>query len=187
MPASWAFVMERFCGFLLPAILNRVQPYEHLDNYVQRRAQMQIVSKVYNLPSLAKPYLSYQPVPDIVLGAPVNKRIPLDTQLLNQLTRYFGVVYHGLRAGELRERINYDSVDCYGRFRITGDGDRIRTANLIDNDPIARDNSYIKYDLLPDGNAAYRNRQDVPFRKPNTAESWTCTTLFSRNRNVEFE
>ncbi|KAG8730383.1 hypothetical protein FRC10_002754 [Ceratobasidium sp. 414] len=174
--ASWVFVMERFCGSLLPAVLNRVRPYEHLDNYVQRRAQMQIVSKVYNLPSLAKPYVhlryengvemssrktGYPEFPDIVLGAPVNKRIPLDTQLLNQLTWYFGIVYHG----ELRERINRDSVDRYGRFHITGDGDRICTANLIDNDPIAQDNSYIKYDLLPDGNAAYRNREDIPFHE----------------------
>ncbi|KAG8743020.1 hypothetical protein FRC10_000530 [Ceratobasidium sp. 414] len=42
--ASWAFVMERFCGHLLPAVKNCVQPYEMLNNYVQRRAQMQVVS-----------------------------------------------------------------------------------------------------------------------------------------------
>jgi hypothetical protein len=58
--ASWAFVMERFCGHLLPAVKNRIRPYEHLDNYVQRRAQMQIVSKIYDLPSLAKPFINYE-------------------------------------------------------------------------------------------------------------------------------
>jgi hypothetical protein len=57
--ASWAFVMERFCGHLLPAVKNRTRPYEHLDNYVQRRAQMQIVSRVYHFPSLAKPTINY--------------------------------------------------------------------------------------------------------------------------------
>lgn len=52
--ASWAFVMERFCGHLLaPAVKNRVRPYENLDNYVQRRAQMQIVARVFDMPSLA--------------------------------------------------------------------------------------------------------------------------------------
>jgi hypothetical protein len=56
---SWAFVMERFCGHLLPAVKNRVRPYEHLNNYVQRRAQMQIVSQVYDLPSLARPRVNY--------------------------------------------------------------------------------------------------------------------------------
>jgi hypothetical protein len=57
---SWAFVMERFCGHLLPAVKNRTRPYEHLDNYVLRRAQMQVVSKVYRLPSLAKPVINYR-------------------------------------------------------------------------------------------------------------------------------
>jgi hypothetical protein len=52
--------MERFCGHLLPAVKNRIRPYEHLDNYVQHRAQMQIVSQVYNLPSLAKPFVNYE-------------------------------------------------------------------------------------------------------------------------------
>lgn len=57
--ASWAFVMERFCGHLLPAVKNPVRPYEHLDNYVQSRAQMQVVSCVYSLPSLARPKVNY--------------------------------------------------------------------------------------------------------------------------------
>lgn len=57
--ASWAFVMERFCGHILPAVKNRVRPYDHLDNYIQRRAQMQAVSLKYNLPSLAKPRIHY--------------------------------------------------------------------------------------------------------------------------------
>lgn len=52
--------MERFCGYLLPAVKNRIRPYEHLDNYVQRRAQMQIVSKINQLPSLAKPFVNYR-------------------------------------------------------------------------------------------------------------------------------
>ncbi|KAG8730992.1 hypothetical protein FRC10_002129, partial [Ceratobasidium sp. 414] len=43
--ASWAFIMERFCSYLLPAIKNCVRPYEHLDNFVQRSAQMHIVSQ----------------------------------------------------------------------------------------------------------------------------------------------
>ncbi|KAG9091074.1 hypothetical protein FS749_000100 [Ceratobasidium sp. UAMH 11750] len=32
-------------------------------------------------------------------------------------------------------------------------GDRVRVADLIEGDPIARDNSYIRYELLPDRNA----------------------------------
>jgi hypothetical protein len=177
--------MERFCGHLLPAVKNRVRPYEHLDNYVQRRAQMQIVSKVHDLPSLARPFVNYRyengtdissrettypeckfffalfrefvymninnwflTVTNIVLGTPVNRTVPLTTQLLNQLTRFFGAFHQGVRVSELQKRIEPHSIIRYGRFRMTGDGDRIRTAALIDNDPIARDNSYVKVHIL---------------------------------------
>jgi hypothetical protein len=67
--ASWAFVMERFCGHILPAVKNRTRPYEHLDNYVQRRAQMQIVSKVYNLSSLVRPLVQYRSVEGVEISS----------------------------------------------------------------------------------------------------------------------
>jgi hypothetical protein len=46
---SWAFVMERFCGSLLPSIKNRLNPYPCIDNYIQRRAQLQSISAIYNI------------------------------------------------------------------------------------------------------------------------------------------
>jgi len=58
---SWAFVMERFCGHLLvPAVKNRTRPYENLDNYIQRRAQMQIAACIFSMPSLAHPRVNYK-------------------------------------------------------------------------------------------------------------------------------
>lgn len=61
--------MERFCGHILPAVKNRTQPYQHLDNYVQRRAQMQVVSKVQNLPSLVKPRINYKYVAGVEMSS----------------------------------------------------------------------------------------------------------------------
>ncbi|KAL5639602.1 hypothetical protein ACGC1H_006272 [Rhizoctonia solani] len=179
--ASWSFVMERFCGHLLPAVKNRTQPYQHLDNYIQRRAQMQIVSCLYGFPSLRQPTINYSygnderissreklyPTFDtVVLGTPVTK-VQLEDRLRNQMTKYFGVVYSNNAYGiaDLRSRIDTNTLTRYGRFRLTGDGDRIRTASLIDNNPVARDNSFVRYDLLPDRNTAFRNRRDVPFRQ----------------------
>ncbi|CEL55918.1 hypothetical protein RSOLAG1IB_01930 [Rhizoctonia solani AG-1 IB] len=182
--ASWAFVMERFCGHLLPAVKNRTLPYQHLDNYVQRRAQMQIVSRLYGLPSLAKPKVNYSNIqnenisshetiypqfPAIVLGRPVNKDVNFarDPQLLNQMTKYFGTIYGRRFRGGIGERIDSKSVVRYGRMRLAGDGDKIRTARLIDNERTGtvRDNSYVKYDLLPDRNARFRYRPDEPIRR----------------------
>ncbi|CUA77659.1 hypothetical protein RSOLAG22IIIB_12749 [Rhizoctonia solani] len=180
--ASWAFVMERFCGHLLPAVKNRTLPYQHLDNYVQRRAQMQIVSHIYDLPSLAKPRVNYTyagdekissheivypKFPELVLGRPVNKNVQLNQQDWNQMVKYFATVYGQRFPGDIEGRIVTNSIVRYGRLRLAGDGDRIRTAPLVDNDRtgVARDNSYIKYDLLPDQNARFRYRQDQPVRQ----------------------
>ncbi|KEP46533.1 transposase family Tnp2 protein, partial [Rhizoctonia solani 123E] len=157
--ASWAFVMERFCGHLLPAVKNRIRPYEHLDNYVQRRAQMQAVSKIYDFPSLARPFVHYTYVngerissheviypafPDFVLGTPINRHPILDTPLLNKLAKYFTLFRPGLRGNHLLDRITRGKLISHGRIRLVGGGDNIRIADLIIRDPAARDNSFIK-------------------------------------------
>jgi hypothetical protein len=88
------------------------------------------------------------PVPNIVLGRPVNKAVDLDRdpQLANQMTKYFSTAYNRRFSRHVRELIVPDSLVRYGRLRLAGDGDRIRTAGLIDNDRTgtARDNSYVK-------------------------------------------
>jgi hypothetical protein len=88
------------------------------------------------------------PVPIIILGQPVNKvvNIDRDPQLANQMTKYFSTTYNQRFSGQVRERIDRDSLVRYGQLRLAGDGDRIQTASLIDNDRTgtARDNSYVK-------------------------------------------
>ncbi|CAE6475319.1 unnamed protein product [Rhizoctonia solani] len=179
--ASWAFVMERFCGHLLPAVKNRVRPYENLDNYVQRRAQMRIVSMIHNLPALthisipkrraddgteiSSKEIIYPEFPSLILGTPTIKNVVMTKALFNQFTKYFGVVYGSNNSRYLRSRIDRKSVVRYGRFRMSGDGDRIRTGKLIDGESGARDNSFVRYALLPDANAAFRNRRDRPVRE----------------------
>jgi hypothetical protein len=50
----------------------------------------------------------------------------------------------GLRVQEIQARIIPESIIRYGRFHMTGDRDNLRTTALIDSDPIARNNSYVK-------------------------------------------
>ncbi|KAG8749984.1 hypothetical protein FRC11_010871, partial [Ceratobasidium sp. 423] len=155
--ASWAFVMERFCGHIIPAVKNRTRPYEHLNAYVQRRAQMQAVSLKYNLPSLAKPRINYtyaygerfssheRMYPEctpIRYDVDVNAETEDHGNLMNQLAIYFGTVY--------------------GRFRLTGNGDRFHTAGLITRNQEARDNLFVRYEILPDTNASLPDAPDVP-------------------------
>ncbi|QRW12243.1 Transposase family Tnp2 protein [Ceratobasidium sp. AG-Ba] len=186
--ASWAFVMERFCGYLLPAVKNRFQPYRHLDNAVLRRAQMQVVAHTYRLPTLPRSTVKwrneggeqissrefrYQDFPKIILGIPVKKAPPVDIQLTNQLTKFLGPIYRdrGITTGAaLQARIDWQSMVSYGRFRMADDGYRIRTAGAVqrthDSTGSARDNSFVRFTVLPDENAS-NDGSDIPYEEVN--------------------
>ncbi|QRW01118.1 Transposase family Tnp2 protein [Ceratobasidium sp. AG-Ba] len=184
--ASWAFVMERFCGHLLPAVKNRYQPYRHLDNYIIRSAQMKVVCHTYGLPTLARSTVKwtfegrermstrevmYPMFPDIILGIPIKRNAQLDTQLTNQLTKFLGVIYQQYgTAAELRKRIDPQSVVSYGRFRMADDGDRIRTESAVETTKKStgnvRDNSFVRFTVLPDLNAD-NDGDDIPYEQVN--------------------
>jgi hypothetical protein len=60
------------------------------------------------------------------------------------MTKYFRIFRPGLHRAQLRDKIGRGTLIRHGRLRLAGDGDSIRTAALIDRDPAARDNSYVK-------------------------------------------
>jgi hypothetical protein len=62
--------------------------------------------------------------------------------------KYFGPFHDRLRGAELQAQINPKSIVRYGQFRMARDGDKMCTANLIDKDPIAHDNSFVKVHAL---------------------------------------
>jgi hypothetical protein len=89
-------------------------------------------------------------VPNIILGRPVIRNPPVDRQLTNQFTKYFGTVYteREYTGAELRARVDFHTLVSYGRFRLADDGDRIRTAGVIERALLtevgARDNLFVK-------------------------------------------
>ncbi|QRV80568.1 Transposase family tnp2 [Ceratobasidium sp. AG-Ba] len=152
LSTTWSFVVERFCGYLLrPALANRVRVYEYLDNFIRRRAQMQIVSRSLNMPELIT-----RPSPltvehgelistkeeiyefHYVLGLPVKKPYRPTMQTRRQITRYFGPVegWPGVTFRELHGRLAWDTMIRYGRFRMASGGDRVRVAALIKEDSV---------------------------------------------------
>ncbi|KAG9073965.1 hypothetical protein FRC06_011022, partial [Ceratobasidium sp. 370] len=176
---EWITDYERV--LLALGLKNRVRPYEHLDNYVQRRVPMQIVSRIYNLPLLTKPKINYRyqagekltsrktmypRFDSIVLSAPVHKNIRLTTQIENQLVKYFATANLALRL-QTRQAI-LDQIDTgtlvrYGRFHLAGDGDKVRVTDLIQRNPsIAQDNLFIWYTLVGDANASFEDLPDDP-------------------------
>ncbi|KAG8712385.1 hypothetical protein FRC09_019938 [Ceratobasidium sp. 395] len=176
LTGTWSFVMERFCGYLLrPALLNRVQPYNALDNFIRRRAQMQIVAIVHSKPELVRPVTNlmlqhgelistketvYEFLPAYILGQPVKRALRPNDELKRRFTRYFGVAEGPLPEegppltyDELVANIDWKTLVRYGKFRIASMGDRIRTAGLVRAGGGSRDNSFIRYEALPDRNA----------------------------------
>jgi hypothetical protein len=45
----WAYVMERFCGSLLPAINSRKYPYRCIDRRMLELSQLRQLKYIYNL------------------------------------------------------------------------------------------------------------------------------------------
>lgn len=83
-----------------------------------------------------------------VFGQPVNRGYQADNELKRRFTRYFGLAEEGGRRGityqQIHDKIDWTTLVRYGRVRITGMGDRIRAARLIEKTPIARDNSFVR-------------------------------------------
>ena len=90
-----------------------------------------------------------------MLGQPVKAvpRPPIELQ--RQMTRYFGVAEgpahgEGLRPtfADLINKLDFNTLVRYGRFRMASMGDRIRTAEIIRRSAVARDNSFIRVCFL---------------------------------------
>ncbi|KAG9126908.1 hypothetical protein FRC07_001453 [Ceratobasidium sp. 392] len=170
---KWVQDYESTIGF--PSLLNRIRPYDCMDNFIRRRAQMQIVAIVHNMPELVRPVTNltlqhgelistketiYEDYKDYILGQPVKRILRVADDLKRRFTRYFGVAEGPLPGEgppltyeELVENIDWNTLVRYGKFRIASMGDRIRTAGLIRANNTARDNSFIRYEALPDRNA----------------------------------
>ncbi|KAG9088790.1 hypothetical protein FRC06_001851 [Ceratobasidium sp. 370] len=101
-----------------------------------------------------------------VLGHPVRCRYQATTQIERQICRYFRLAEGrpGITSWELHKRVNWDTLVRYGHFRLASIGDRVRVADLPEQDPIAHDNLYIQYELLPDRNADDDAASDVAMR-----------------------
>ncbi|KAG9104775.1 hypothetical protein FRC06_010282 [Ceratobasidium sp. 370] len=70
-------------NYLLPAIKNCVQPYEHLDTFVQRSAQMHIMSQVYDLPTSTRLHIKYKWMHGMQMLSCETVHLPFDSVFLS--------------------------------------------------------------------------------------------------------
>ncbi|KAG8729871.1 hypothetical protein FRC12_020657 [Ceratobasidium sp. 428] len=118
----------------------------------------------------------YEDFPEVILGTPVVRNVQVDVQLMNQFTKFFGPIYrrrpYRLTTGaQLRERIDTQSIISYGRVRLVDDGDRIRIASVVERTKTStgyvRDNSFVRFTVLPDANASDSEDDDMPYEEVN--------------------
>ncbi|KAI8998957.1 hypothetical protein BD414DRAFT_407127 [Trametes punicea] len=162
---SWAFPMERYCGSLQPAIRNRRFPYSSINRYVLDRARLTHIKLIYQLDN----HLWLRPPPsesgtsiagyDTCVLLPPRRTRTLDKGLADKIlaclcTRFNTPPPH------LRHCIPM-TVEEWGKLRILNAGDTIRTSSMNVRGEDSRDMTFVRYELLVDKNARFRNRPVV--------------------------
>ncbi|KAJ7571926.1 hypothetical protein C8J56DRAFT_810291 [Mycena floridula] len=171
----WAFPMERYCGFLGPAIKSRRHPFASLDRFILEGSQLTQIKTVYNKAeelSLRPPanpsglqfvdpaYPSCRLLPPRVGERPTNTVLkPLFGALATRFSVRLGVIQHCIK---------YADIEEWGRVqRIDSDaGDTIRSAGLGTIREDSRDATYVRYEMLVDLNARHKHRR--PDFQPET-------------------
>ncbi|OJT08402.1 hypothetical protein TRAPUB_690 [Trametes pubescens] len=184
--ASWAYPMERYCGLLGPSIRSRRHPYASLNRYVLDSARLDHIKLLYQaheVLSLRKPpvkeAVSIPGYPTCVV-LPACKVLVPDRGLIDKIVSALCTRYAATPAA-IRTALPLE-VQQWGKLRILNDGDTIRAAELVAEAEDGRDASFIrvriqscsslsrpvtihpltyhviKYELLVDKNARYRQR-----------------------------
>ncbi|KAI0819220.1 hypothetical protein BC628DRAFT_1333506 [Trametes gibbosa] len=176
--ASWAYPMERYCGLLGPSIRSRRHPYASLNRYVLNSARLNHIKLIYQaheVLSLRKPSVPKGvSIPNyttcVVLPA-CKALIPdrgLTDKIVSALCTRYTATPAAIRAALPRE------VQQWGKLRILNDGDTIRAAELLAEAEDGRDASFVRYELLVDKNARYRQRPVILEQK----------TFYGQLRNI---
>lgn len=153
--ALWAFIMERYCGALQPAIRSRRFPYASLNRYVLNHARLTQIKLIYG--SRARSHLALRAdvpqkgrrVPgceyvgwhgvkhlptkcysdDTCVLLPAHHRVILERGLKDKVVAASCTRFNTVTPSVLR-RAMPGKVDGWGKVRILNDGDTIRAAAL---------------------------------------------------------
>ncbi|KDQ53412.1 hypothetical protein JAAARDRAFT_137326 [Jaapia argillacea MUCL 33604] len=178
---SWAFPMERYCGYLQPAIKSRCFPYACIDQHVLNLARLAHIKLVYNL----KQELSLKPpctadlrrgefsnplYPSSVLMPP-RRVMPIESGLFSMIVRALVTVYN-TTPSKIRPHLDTTKVEQWGKVRRLFGGDVMNASSLVAIGGDRRDVSY--YEAAIDTNAAKRN----------VAPRFVLKTFFGQPQNI---
>ncbi|PIL32951.1 hypothetical protein GSI_05069 [Ganoderma sinense ZZ0214-1] len=160
--ASWAFAMERYCGALGPAIRSRRFPYTSLNCFVLDHARLSQIRLLYGLQDTLPIRLTPKEQGEIYEKYDTRRLLPShtiftpDRSLTDKVIACLSTRFTALPAA-VREALP-TTFGQWARFRILPAGDTIRAADMVAPAEDGRDASFVRYELLVDRNARYRNR-----------------------------
>ncbi|KAJ6459013.1 hypothetical protein C8R45DRAFT_913204 [Mycena sanguinolenta] len=171
----WAFVMERFCGSLVPAVKSRKHPFASLAHRIRDVAQLTQIKLLYGLtaeldlsPSkeMVETRFASDDYPDLRMVYPY-RTIAIDVSLRNKIAAYLTTNYEISRPQALKYLPA--ELSLWGKLKMPGGGDLIHAWDLVSsyhNSPNSvRDATFIKYTLEVDKNKNFRNMPVVLERK----------------------
>ncbi|KAI0686435.1 hypothetical protein C8T65DRAFT_567901 [Cerioporus squamosus] len=159
---AWAFPMERYCGFLGPAIRSRRFPYASLNRFVLDKARLthiKVIYRIHNQLSLRAPQRDTSvsiPGYDTFVLMPRHSSLALDRTLMDKIISCLTLRFTAT-PNEVRAALP-DTVEQWAKLRILPEGDTIRASQMGTPSEDTRDASFVRYELLIDKNARYRNR-----------------------------
>ncbi|KAJ3001434.1 hypothetical protein NUW54_g6423 [Trametes sanguinea] len=162
----WAFVMERFCGRLLPAIKSRRFPWNNLDNYLEMDAILSHLRILYSLetelkldpPRQVRRRLFTDPqYPSCTLVGPT-RMSSLSYGQRTVIARCLMALF-GRTVAQSRGVIP-ELVECWGELEISGGGDTISAYQIKKRAWDGRDKTFVRYQVYVDRHA--RNHHAEP-------------------------
>ncbi|KAL7277981.1 hypothetical protein ACG7TL_007934 [Trametes sanguinea] len=166
--AAWAFPMERYCGALQPAIRSRRFPYASLNRYVVDHARLAQIKLLYgaqtraHLALRARTFEKGKHVPgyDSCVLLPAHRCSVLVRGVVDKIVGALCTRFSTIPSSVIRRSLPKE-VDKWGKVRILNDGDTIRAAALDRPGEDKRDATFVRYEVLVDRNARFRNASVV--------------------------
>ncbi|KAJ7342463.1 hypothetical protein DFH08DRAFT_782878 [Mycena albidolilacea] len=165
----WAFPMERFCGSIQPGIRSRRFPWASIDRYLVEVAQLTQIKTVYNVAlelSLTAPAIDPQgsfsdpDYPTCILLPPKSPNRP-NTNAIRSIAIALSTRTGG-KIGSITKALKDAVIEEWGKVRRIDSeaGDTMRSCSVGILAEDSRDATYVRYEMLVDQNALYRNREE---------------------------
>ncbi|KAJ7115669.1 hypothetical protein C8R44DRAFT_578431, partial [Mycena epipterygia] len=170
----WAFVMERFCGSLVPAVKSRKYPFTSLAHRIRDVAQLSQIKLLYGLTSeldlssgkdMEETGLAFD---DYIRMVYPHRTMAVDMPLRNKIASYLATNYDVTRPNALK--FIPTELSFWGKLKRLGGGDLIHARDLVStyhtSPDAVRDATFIKFTLEVDKNQNHRNLPVVLKPKP---------------------